>query len=340
MPAPLSEEKTAAARAFAEVLVPGRRICLTTHVNPDGDGLGSELGLLRLLKARGIDAVITNPSPTPERYAFMFRGVEDVDRSGEAVKELRKADLVVVLDIGDLGRLGSLADTVRDRGVPVACIDHHLSGGTLPAGPRYVDVEAAATGELIHELAVANAWTLDVDAARALYVAIFTDTGGFRFSNTRPRTLRTAAALLETGLDTEQIYLDLYASAPEGRIRLLVESLDTLVVEPERGLAWVTIPPGALERHDVSPDDLDGVVEYPRSIKGVRLALLFREIAGGRVKVSFRSVGDVDVAALAKPFGGGGHAKASGASLPGSLAEVQATVLSAARARLGLPATR
>ncbi|MGB7212742.1 MAG: bifunctional oligoribonuclease/PAP phosphatase NrnA [Gemmatimonadales bacterium] len=340
MPAPLSNEKTAAARAFAELLVPGRRICLTTHVNPDGDGLGSELGLLRLLKVRGVDAIITNPSPTPERYAFMFRGVEGIDRSGEAVKELRKADLIVVLDIGDLGRLGSLADTVHDRGVPVACIDHHLSGGTLPAGPRYVDVQAAATGELVHEIAVANGWTLDVDAARALYVAIFTDTGGFRFSNTRPRTLRTAAALLETGLDTEQIYLDLYASAPEGRIRLLAESLDTLVVEPERGLAWITIPPGALERHDVSPDDLDGVVEYPRSIKGIRLALLFREIAGGRVKVSFRSVGDVDVAALAKPFGGGGHAKASGASLPGSLAEVQATVLAAARARLDPPGTR
>ncbi|MGH7532885.1 MAG: DHH family phosphoesterase, partial [Gemmatimonadales bacterium] len=149
MPAPLSAEKTAAARAFAELLVPGRRICLTTHVNPDGDGLGSELGLLRLLKARGVDAIITNPSPTPDRYGFMFRGVADVDRSGEAVKELRKADLIVVLDIGDLGRLGSLADTVRDRGVPVACIDHHLSGGTLPAGPRYVDVEAAATGELV-----------------------------------------------------------------------------------------------------------------------------------------------------------------------------------------------
>ncbi|HEV2291686.1 MAG TPA: bifunctional oligoribonuclease/PAP phosphatase NrnA [Gemmatimonadales bacterium] len=340
MPFLLSAEKTAAARAFAELLVPGRRICLTTHVNPDGDGLGSEVGLLRLLKARGVDAIITNPSLTPERYGFIFRGVEGVDKSGEAVKELRKADLIIVLDIGDLGRLGALAETVRERGVPVACVDHHLSGGTLPPGPRYVDVEAAATGELIHEIAEANGWTLDADAARALYVAIFTDTGGFRFSNTRPRTLRTAAALLETGLDTEQIYLDLYASAPEGRIRLLAEALDTLVVEPESGLAWVTIPPGALERHDVSSDDLDGVVEYPRSIKGVRLALLFREIAGGRIKVSFRSVGDVDVAALAQPFGGGGHARASGASLPGSLAEVQATVLAAARARLATPAAR
>lgn len=339
MPAPLSPEKTAAARAFAEILTPGKRICLTTHVNPDGDGLGSEVGFLRLLKARGVDAVITNPSPTPDRYQFIFEGLNGVDRSGEAVKELRKADLIVVLDIGDLGRLGSLGETVRERGVPVACVDHHLSGGTLPPGPRYVDAEAAATGELIFEIAQGNDWALDAAAARALYVAIFTDTGGFRFSNTRPRTLRTAAALLETGLDTEQIYLDLYANAPEGRIRLIAETLETLVVE-EGGLAWVTVPPGAMERHDVAADDLDGVVEYPRSIQGVRLALLFREIAGGRIKVSFRSVGDVDVAALAKPFGGGGHAKAAGASLPGSLAEVQATVLAAARACLAAPAAR
>ena len=339
MPAPLSAEKTAAARAFAEVLTPGKRICLTTHVNPDGDGLGSEVGLLRLLKARGVDAVITNPSPTPDRYQFIFAGLDGVDRSGEAVKELRKADLIVVLDIGDLGRLGSLGETVRERGVPVACVDHHLSGGSLPPGPRYVDAEAAATGELIFEIAQGNGWTLDADAARALYVAIFTDTGGFRFSNTRPRTLRAAAALLETGLDTEQIYLDLYANAPEGRIRLIAETLETLVVE-DGGLAWVTVPPGAMERHDVAADDLDGVVEYPRSIQGVRLALLFREIAGGRIKVSFRSVGDVDVAALAKPFGGGGHAKAAGASLSGSLAEVQATVLAAARSYLAVPAAR
>ena len=171
-------------------------------------------------------------------------------------------------------------------------------------------------------------------AARGLYVALLTDTGGFRFSNTHPRTLRIAAELLETGLDPEQIYLDVYARAPEGRPRLFAEALQTLVVEPEIGLAWVTVPPGAIERLGVSSDDLDGVVEFPRSIDGVRMALLFREVSQGRVKVSLRSVGDVDVAAFAKQFGGGGHTKASGLALPGTLAEVQGTVLSAARAWL------
>jgi phosphoesterase RecJ-like protein len=263
-----------------------------------------------------------------------------VDRTPEAVKELRRTDLVIVLDIADLTRLGMLIETVRDRGVPVACVDHHVSTGVLPPGPRYLDPDAAATGELIFELAKGNNWPVTQAAARALYVAILTDTGGFRFSNTRPRTLRVAADLLETGVDAEQIYLEVYARAPEGRPRLFAEALQTLVVEQDYGLAWVTVPPGAIERLGVSSDDLDGVVEFPRSIEGVRMALLFREIAQGRVKVSLRSVGDVDVAAFAKPYGGGGHTKAAGLSLTGSLAEVQAKVLKAAREYLGANGSR
>jgi bifunctional oligoribonuclease and PAP phosphatase NrnA len=182
---------------------------------------------------------------------------------------------------------------------------------------------------------VANGWALPEEAARGLYVALVTDTGGFRFSNTRPRTLRVAAELLESGVDPEEIYLEVYARAPEGRPRLFAEALQTLVVEPQHGLAWVTVPPGAIERLGVSSDDLDGVVEFPRSIEGVRMALLFREVSQGRVKVSLRSVGEVDVAAFAKGFGGGGHTKAAGLALPGSLAEVQATILAAARSYLG-----
>jgi phosphoesterase RecJ-like protein len=335
MTSTLPPDRLAEARRFTDTFRPGQRICLTTHVNPDGDGLGSEAGLAHLLIGRGLDVAVTNPSPTPDRYQFLFRDLPKVDRTAEAVKELRRADLIVVLDISDVGRLGMLGSTVMERGVPVACVDHHVSQGRLPPGPRYVDPAASATGELVYELACASGWPLDLPAARALYVAILTDTGAFRFSNTRPKVLRTAAALLETGLDPEQIYLDVYASAPVGRARLLAEALQTLVVEEEVGLAWVTVPPGALERFGATSDDLDGIVEYPRSIAGVRMALLFREIAAGRVKVSLRSVGDVDVAAFAKPFGGGGHTKASGLSLEGSLADVQTRVLEAAREYLG-----
>lgn len=334
MPFTLSPEKTAAARAFAAGLPAGARLCLTTHVNPDGDGLGSEAGLAHLLRGAGFTVTVANPNHTPPRFRFLFEQLEGVDRSAEAVKEIRRADAVIVLDISDLGRLGMLGDAVRERGVPVLCVDHHVSGGDLPPGVRYVDPGAAATGELVWELAQANGWPLTRDAARALYVAILTDTGGFRFSNTHPRTLRIAAELLETGIDPERIYLDVYANAPEGRVRLLAEALDTLVVEPEAGLAWLTVPPGALDRHGVSADDLDGVIEHARSIAGVRLALLFREIAGGRIKVSLRSVGEVDVATFARRFGGGGHTKAAGVAFEGALAEVQDTLLAQARAWL------
>ena len=340
MPFSLSPDRAQAAKEFAAAFVPGQRVCLTTHVNPDGDGLGSEAGLAHLLKARNIDVVVTNPTPTPPRFGFLFDDLPGVDRTAEAIKELRRADLIVVLDIADLGRLGMLGETVRSRGVPVACIDHHVGTGMLPEGPRYLDSDAAATGELVFELAIGNGWRVDQSVARGLYVAILTDTGGFRFSNTRPRTLRVAAELLEAGVDPEDIYTEVYARAPEGRPRLFAEALQTLVVEPDHGLAWVTVPPGAIERLGVSSDDLDGVVEFPRSIEGVRMALLFREVSQGRVKVSLRSIGPVDVASFAKRFGGGGHTKAAGLVLTGSLAEVQATVLTAAREYLGLDGDR
>jgi phosphoesterase RecJ-like protein len=338
MPITLSADKLTAAAALAELFVPGRRVCLTTHVNADGDGMGSEVGLAHLIRALGVEVLICNPTVTPARFGFLLHDLPKVDRSAEAVKTLRTADVIVVLDISDLGRLGMLAQTVAERGVPVACVDHHVSPGTLPPGPRYVDPSAAATGELVSEIALANRWPLTPEVARALYVAILTDTGGFRFSNTHPRTLRIAAELLETGLDPESIYLDVYANAPAGRPRLLAETLQTLVVEDDTGLAWVTVPPGAVERHKVTVDDLDGIVEFPRSVAGVRMAMLFREMSQGRVKVSLRSVGAVDVASFAKPFGGGGHVHASGVALEGTLPEVQSRLLDAARRYLtGIP---
>src|SRR5215217_8817334 len=122
----LSPEKAALAASFADALKPGQRVCITTHVNPDGDGLGSEVGLVHLLRGQGLNPIITNPSPTPPRFSFLFDDLPGVDHSADAVKELRRADLIVVLDISDLTRLGLRTDTVRERGVPVPCVDHHV----------------------------------------------------------------------------------------------------------------------------------------------------------------------------------------------------------------------
>ncbi len=340
MTSSLAAPERAAAHELAALLVPGTRVVLTTHVNPDGDGLGSEVALAHLLRDMGLDPVIANPSPTPERFAFLFTSLPGVDRSATAVKELRRADLVIVLDIADQSRLGQLGEVVRERNVPVACIDHHTGGGQLPPGPRIVDSTAAATGELIFLLARDLDRPVTREIAHAIYVAIVTDTGSFRFSNTTPRTLRVAAELLELGADPEEVYLEVYASAPPGRPRLLAETLQTLVIEDDAGIAWMTVPPGALERHGVDADDLDGIVEHARAVKGVRLAILFRHVSGGRIKVSFRSVGTVDVAALARTMGGGGHTKAAGVAIAGDLDAVQRDVLAAARRFVaGVPAS-
>jgi len=331
---PAIAQRTKAARKVVELLQPGSRIAITTHVNADGDGAGSEVALWRLLTQVGVRAVITNPTPFPGRYSFLLEGITEADKTAQAVRHIDRADAVVVLDISDLGRLGQVGQRIAARGIPVACIDHHLSDGDLPSGPRMVDADACATGELVYDFARAVGWDLTPGVAKALYVAILTDTGGFRYSNTTSRTLRVAADLLDRGLDPEDIYREVYASEPEGRVRLVGEVADTLVVEAELGLAWVTVPPGALERHGLDAEHLEGVVELPRSIHGVRLALLFRLLANGRVKVSFRSMGRVNAASLAERFGGGGHRKAAGASMEGSLNAVQERVLEAARTTL------
>src|SRR5437762_4903965 len=185
-------ERARAAETVAAVLAPGRRVALTTHVNADGDGVGSEVALWHLLTARGLRAAIANPTPSPERFHFLVPN--GADHSDRAMREIESAEVVVVLDISDVSRLGDLARAITQSHA-VACIDHHVSGGTLPRGPRLVAPEAAATAELVFDLASALEWPLRPEAARALYVGILTDTGGFRFANTTPRVLRVAGEI-------------------------------------------------------------------------------------------------------------------------------------------------
>src|SRR2546429_2579996 len=211
---PVAPERDVAAKGVAAVLTPGRRVALTTHVNADGDGVGSEVALWHLLTRRGLEAVIANPTPIPERFHFLLPN--GADRSERAVREIAAADVVLVLDISDLSRLGDLARTIKDSHA-VACIDHHVSRGSLPAGPRLVAPEAAATAELVFDLASALEWPLPPEAARALDVGLLTDTGAVRVANTSPRALRGAGALLRRGGEPGSIYEAAIASAPEGR---------------------------------------------------------------------------------------------------------------------------
>jgi len=314
---------------IAAALRPGSTVALSTHVNADGDGCGSESALARLLAQRGIHARIVNPTPWPVMFEFLLEGLEE--RSAQGARALAGVDALIVLDISDVSRLGTLADAVRALRVPRLVIDHHVPGAE-PAGDIVLaDTTACATGELLFDFARALDLELTPAVARALYTAILTDTGGFRFSNTSPRCHAVAAALLAAGVDPEEMYRRIYASVSLGRLRLLRDALDALEVDGEHGLAWVSLPAGALERYGVRSEELDGVAEYPRSLSGTRMALFFRDLGHGQVKVSFRSVSGVDVNAFARRFGGGGHARAAGALIQGTLADVRARVVEAAR---------
>jgi phosphoesterase RecJ-like protein len=322
--------RRSAIAALATALTPGMRVALSTHVNADGDGCGSEAALARLLGQMGLEVVIVNPTPWPQMFDFLL-GDEFEERSAAGASALRGVDAILVVDISDVKRLGGLADAVRRADVPKLVVDHHVPSDEPPGTVIVADITACATGELVFDFAQMQGLEITPAIARALYTALLTDTGGFRFSNTSPRCHAIAARLLAAGLDPEEMYRRVYASVSLGKLHLLRDALDTLETDAAAGLAWITVPAGAMERYALQSEDLDGIVEHPRSIEGTRLALFFRDLGHGKVKVSFRSTGTVDVNVFARQFGGGGHAKAAGALITGRLDEVRDQVVAAAR---------
>lgn len=331
----ISDARTNAITALGALLVPGMTVALSTHINADGDGCGSEAAFARLLAQRGITARIVNPTPWPSMFDFLLgEDVEDASKRGAA--GLKDIDALVVLDINDVRRLGNLADAVRALTVPIAVIDHHVAGDEPIGHTTVADTTACATGELVYD--VATVWGLHVtpQIAQALYCAILTDTGSFRFSNTSPRAHAVASALLTAGVNPEEMYRRIYAQVSVGRLQLLRHALESLDVDSALGLAWISVEAGVMDRFNVTSEELDGIVEHPRSIAGTRLALFFRDLGHGKVKVSFRSTGQVDVQKFARVYDGGGHAKASGALLSGALSDVRERVVADARHYLAL----
>ena len=330
----ISPQRRAAIQRLASALAAGRRVALSTHMNADGDGCGSEAALALLLAQRGLRCRIVNPTPWPSLFDFLL-GSDVVDETEKGSAALSGIDLLIVADISDVKRLGNLTESVRRLTVPKIVIDHHV-GSDDPAGDIVLaDSTACATGELVYDLACELDLEITPEIARSLYVAILTDTGAFRYSNTTPRSHAIAGELLSRGVDPEEMYQRVYASAPAGRVRLLAEVLASLGVDEQCGLSWLTMGAGSLERHTVRSEDLDGIVEHARSIAGTRMAIFFRDLGYGKVKISFRSTGDVDVNQFARRFGGGGHVKASGALVPGTLDEVRDRVVTDAKDFLG-----
>jgi bifunctional oligoribonuclease and PAP phosphatase NrnA len=306
-------------------------IALTTHVNADADGAGSEAALAGWLIERGKRVAIVNPTPFPERYRYLVPADADVvDPGTELDSRASGADLLLVLDTGEPGRIGRVARHLREDAVVV--IDHHPTSPKSIPGPGVRDPSACATGELIYDLfAMAGEDEWVPSMVQGIYAAIEGDTGSFRFSNTTPRTHAIAADLLRRGLNPEAAYRRLHATVPLRRITMLRLALEALDTDPELPITWITVPRVVTHEMDADADDLDGVAEYARNIEGTEVAILFRQTLDGSTKVSLRSNGEVNVNAIAREFGGGGHDKAAGALISGPLESTKPRVLEAAR---------
>lgn len=293
---------------------------VTSHINPDGDAIGSELGLTHFLRELGKSVVIMNSTETPEVLRFLDPDDEIRIYGEPGTKDmLDTVDAAIIVDVNNWEHIGHIGRALQNRSLPRACIDHHQE--SIPGFADYTvsDTTAAATGILILELIRAAGGPLTLPIADALYAAIITDTGTFRFSNTDERALRAAAELCKAGCNPYEMHRKVFGSKTWGAGRMLGPVLSTLESAASGRLAWINATLEMVNNAGATHDDMDGFVDLVRSIKGVELVVFFKEMSEGDIKVSLRSNGNVDAHAIAKHFGGGGHIMASGMRVPGPL---------------------
>ncbi|AJF06328.1 DHH family phosphoesterase [Geoalkalibacter subterraneus] len=296
----------------------GRRFLVASHSGPDGDAIASTLALTNGLRALGKEVVAYNQDPVPDSLQFLPGSnliVHQVDDGA--------FDVVFVLDAGELHRAGT---HLRDAGSFLINIDHHPYFEAF-GDINYVDEEACATGGLIYRILKKRPAALTPDVALCIYTAILADTGSFRYSNANPEAFRIAADLVEIGgINPWDVAGGLYESQDEKRLRLLALSLATLTVSSCGKFATMTLTSEMMSQTGSEAQHTDGFVNYPRSIRGVEVAILFRQTGPRSYKVGFRSKGKINVGELAHQLGGGGHHNAAGANLEGDLDQVRAMV--------------
>jgi len=311
---------------LAEAMKKEEHLVIVGHAVPDGDCVGSLLGLfwgLQQLQKR-VEAYLADKVPAHYHY---LAGSDQIKIAGEPLPE---GTCVVFVDCGDEERVGeSFLPLLAGRGITFN-LDHHR-GNPLFGDYNYVDAEAAATAEIIYELLLALSVSITPDIAQALFAGIVMDTGNFLNGNTTARSLRIAADLLDAGVNIDRSRICLFESKSPAEVALMARALDNLEISPDGAMSWISLSydevaaVGALE---LFPETL---INYTRMIDGVEVGMLFREIKPGTVKIGFRSKGQVDVASLARQFGGGGHLQAAGARQSGSLPEVIEWVLKAVK---------
>jgi bifunctional oligoribonuclease and PAP phosphatase NrnA len=300
---------------------------LASHTNPDGDAIGALLAMGIALEKRGCQVALYNESSIPAVYRFL----PAVDRIQKQLTDWRHFDTAVIMDCGVLNRVGSAADAIAT--IPVVInIDHHITN-TRFGQYHLVDVNACATSEIVYRLIQAMDLDVDVAMATAIYTGILTDTGSFRFSNTNQAAFSICEAMVAAGVKPSTVAQHVYGTYSLGRIKLLNLALDSIEISNNGYLSIMTVTREMLADTGTQPEDADGLINYARRIRDVKVAALIHELENGgesknrkRFHVSLRSDGSVDVSGIAMKFGGGGHAGAAGFSAESSLAELKQTI--------------
>ncbi len=317
--APTPREQTPAAIA---AIAEAHRIVIACHVNPDGDALGSLLGLGLGLIAIGKEVVLLSSDGVPTNFEFL-PGSETVRTNTER----RDFDLAIVVDSGDLTRIGNARAVVESAPV-IMDMDHHVTGA--PFGQiQLLDGNAAATAEIVFDLLISLGTEITVPIAENLLCGILTDTGSFRFRNTTPQTFQIASALTAIGASPNPIAEAVFENRSFASQRILGRALEKMQISADGRVVWSAVTQVDFAETGAADSDTDGVSSQLQTVRGVKVALFLRETENGTFRVSLRSKEPFDVSAVAAQFGGGGHKLASGCSLPGPLAGAEARLLAA-----------
>lgn len=330
-------------RACGAIVTGWKRPLLLTHTKPDGDALGCLLAMRSVLRRLKADPLAVAFEPPAPRYAALVEDDPLVvwDGGKEDPTHLGEVDGVLVMDTCAYSQLEPLSDWLRSRreaqpSVPLLVVDHHVTRDDL-ADHYLIDETASSASVIVYEWASACGWELDATALRALFVGVATDTGWFRHSNTDARTLEIAAALVRRGVDVHDEYTHLYQSELLPRMRLFGAALDAMELHHDNRLAIIPITSAMFARTGSTPADTEELVNEPLRVATVEVSVLLVETpesdptGTAEIKASFRAKGDTDVAAIAARFGGGGHVKAAGARIPGSLDDAKNKILAAFR---------
>jgi phosphoesterase RecJ-like protein len=315
-------------RALQELLQRHDRFLLTTHINPDGDGIGSEVAMALWLRAAGKSVRVLNDSTVPAAFRFLARHLPlEAFEPELAEQRFNEAQVLIVLDTSNRQRIGRLAPLLDRHAIAIAIVDHHVSHARGFGQVNVIEPDASATGEVVYDLIREGGGQVTPEIAEALYVALVTDTGSFRYSNTDTEAHHMAAELLTLGLDPQRLYAQIHSHASAERMRFFGEVLSDLALECDGRLVVLEAAPEQFRKHGLTGADTDGLVDLPRGIAGAEVVVLFSEVESGKVKVSLRSTGRVTIDAVAARLGGGGHPHAAGALLQGSRADARSRVL-------------